>query len=245
MEAVVYVDSLAVNNILPSASTWVTTVISLSMIRLREQTYEDQFDDDIDAKKRTRLFGVEEETDSEGVISRCLSFLINLQHSSRPKTYEKLYRALQQICTFTFRVDSGVVCFHLILNHILIPHEQDGVKFVSVNPTPPPRPGNQFLVVVPNGSHSNRVSNDFKEALHKSAAWVQGNRGLQGKQIAAESFVRSLEQICTLKRKANPEVVIAHLLKRGMVRVDQDGCVVYDLPLTSPTGSHYMASICK
>jgi len=213
------------------------------MIRLREETLDYLFED-YDSKKRLRRFDNEDETESEGFTNRCLSYLINLQTTSRPKTLEKLHRTLQQFCTFSFRVDPNVIFFHLILNHIILPHEQDGTNFVSVNPHPPPRPGNQFLVAIPNCSSLNRVSSDFKEVLQKSVSWVQSNRGLQGKQIVSECFLRSLEQICTLKKKANPEVAVSHLLKRGMIRVEQEGTLVYDLPLVS-TSSHYMASICK
>jgi len=49
--------------------------------------------------------------------------------------------------------------------------------------------------------NGNRVSSDFKEALRKSVEWVKCNRGLQNKKIASDSFIRSLEQICTLKKK--------------------------------------------
>jgi len=75
-------------------------------------------------------------------------------------------------------------------------------------------------------------------------SWVQSNRGLQGKQIVCESFLRSLEQICTIKKNGSAEVVVSHLLKRGMVRIEGDGDIVYDLPQAGVEG-HYMASICK
>eukprot|EP01124_Arcella_intermedia_P022194 TRINITY_DN325_c0_g4_i1.p1 TRINITY_DN325_c0_g4~~TRINITY_DN325_c0_g4_i1.p1 ORF type:complete len:222 (+),score=35.29 TRINITY_DN325_c0_g4_i1:203-868(+) len=216
------------------------------MIRKRDQfeepfIFQIQHEDEADPKKR-RLTGADEEDNSEGVINKCLTFLINLSPPSRPKTPEKLFRTLQKLCTFTYLVDPNIVFFHLILNQLILPLEADGTNCITVNPNPPPRPPNQLVVAIPTNSTSNRVSNDFREALLKAVAWVRTNRGLQGKTIANEHFLKSLEQVCMLKKQANPEVVVQHLLKRGMVRVDPEGGLSYDLPLES-SGSHYMAMV--
>eukprot|EP01123_Difflugia_compressa_P016002 TRINITY_DN944_c0_g1_i1.p1 TRINITY_DN944_c0_g1~~TRINITY_DN944_c0_g1_i1.p1 ORF type:complete len:230 (-),score=38.41 TRINITY_DN944_c0_g1_i1:276-965(-) len=185
----------------------------------------------------------------EDILHRCLTFLHHTQDQSRPKTLERLYRAVEQICTFEYAVDPNVIYFHLVLNQILIPHDVSGVNFVSVNTTPPSRPPNQFVIVVPTDSASTtRVSNDFKEVLKKSVSWVQNNRGLRGKQVGVESFVKSLSQICVVKKTAAPTLIVEQMVSRGWVTLMEDGMsVVYHLNSDERQllESHYMPVLCK
>eukprot|EP01125_Pyxidicula_operculata_P001363 TRINITY_DN11260_c0_g1_i1.p1 TRINITY_DN11260_c0_g1~~TRINITY_DN11260_c0_g1_i1.p1 ORF type:complete len:224 (+),score=27.14 TRINITY_DN11260_c0_g1_i1:24-695(+) len=162
----------------------------------------------------------------EGVIHRALSWLLNLPESSRPKTYSSLTNAIERIASSEYTVDVNVIYFHLILNGIiLVMSDDNSSSFVCVNPQPPGT--GSYVVAVPSES-STRLSSDFKSTLNKAVAWVQNNRGLQGKKLSVETFLRSLSQVCRIRIQVEPSEVLNYFFVRGMIR-EEHGRILYDL----------------
>jgi len=88
-----------------------------------------------------------------------------------------------------------------------------------------------------------RISNDFTSTLVRAIDWARNNKGLRGKEIQKEALLRSLAQVCVIKKKASAEAVIEHFMRMGVVSVDPASNLLrYNLqPVGKGMHSAYMA----
>jgi hypothetical protein len=211
------------------------------MKRLRESgPCDDPLSDNKRRRRAEETNLPEEEKEAEGVLHRCLTWIMSIDPQNRPKSLPSLKNGLRDLCSLTYTVDHQVVFHHLMLNGIIWV-ENNRVFFTQKD--------NQgaFQIFVPNDPHlqagiDTRISTDFSQALSKAAHWIRNNRGFsQGATVPLESFLHSLAQICLFKRKIQPEYVVEHLCVKGLVVCHPNGSLVYNLPTEFLRPGHYMA----
>lgn len=202
--------------------------------RLRE------YDEDVQDCKRRRselqpIFD-EQGEEAEGLLHRCITWLMSLHPQNRPKSLTSLRNGLKDICSLTYSVDPQVVFHHLLLNGLLC-LDGNRVYFSNKNSQ------GSFQIFVPTEQLglSTRVSTDFSNALSKAASWVRSNRGFSdGRSVLLDSFLHSLAQICLVRRSLQPERVVEHFQIRGLISFLPTGTLEYNLPVELKPG-HYMA----
>lgn len=217
------------------------TFDQFGMKRLRESgTLSDGVSGDNNKRRRLEQAPTaEDDREAEGLLHRCLSWLMNLSPQNRPRSVNSLKNGLKDICQLSYTVDPQVVFTHLLLNGVI---GLDGNKVVF-----PQRPthGN-FQIFVPNDPFlqsglDSRISSDFSLALAKAANWIRTNRGFSaGTSVTTDCFLHSLSQLCAIKKAVQPERVVEHFRIRGLVSYLPNGTIDYNLPQEVRPG-HYMA----
>jgi len=210
-----------------------------------EETY-------VPPEKRLCQVSVPQAEDAEGVFSYALNWLIGLQSWNRPKTRTALLNSLKSVCHQDFSVSSHTIMWHLFLNGLIKIHtpEDIGTKVITILESHQTSwtVGTPLQIFVPNDplldtGINSRVSDDFRNALSKVAAWLRSNRGLQGKTLPETSFLASLKQLCRMKRVINLDRVYDSMAKRGFVSQDWNTSeLCYHLPTSVIKHGHYMSS---
>ena len=189
-----------------------------------------------DVIKRARILHPSQEQDLEHIVHRIEQWLLR-NRSALPRRHEALLNAIKPMCKASFHVDSKIIFFHLLFNNVIFLDESGGVqRNEDFSPT------YKLQGLLPIDSALHKFSDDFYHVLSKSVSWVSSNAQLPHR---LGSFLRSLKQLCSIKREVPPTLVLQSLMKRGVIETDLNiprcGVKYYMITIQQPSFfGHYM-----
>jgi hypothetical protein len=167
--------------------------------------------------KRVKGYDEDMASSIESAVNRTCIWL-RRREQREPRTARKLCNAIRAISQEGVQVDAKIVYYHLLFNGILA--WVDGQ--LKVFPAPA-----AILGLVCDGSSMDTFSDDFVLALRRCINWTKlcSNADLPKSEPA---LLRTLSQLCHLKRQVDAEDVYDSLVRKGLVS-EENGQLLYSL----------------
>lgn len=188
---------------------------------------------------------INEEVDVEGVVFRCVEYLLLHSENDLPTSYDEIHLLLAKFCHQTLDVDSQVIFGQLLLNNIIALTSSHSV--IVVDRTNNPNAG--FQVFVPTdalfgGTHlpdtiARKISTDFIRTLSKIISWIN-SAPFQNNDIPLPFFMSKLREFCVIQVDVEPSVILNHFQLRGLISVSPFGRISYLLPNKGFVQPHYL-----